>query len=102
MLTGDPVPSRMASYFELLINWKPAPFHSSLHLIFSSSSPNPQETLKNWKALAKGAVSYRYVTGDHHSYLRKHVAETAAVVNDILLAVPRTWAFGQQLGLTSF
>ena len=84
--TGDPVPSRIAEYYELLTNWTPAPFHSSLHLLFSSSAKNPQETLKKWKWLAKGAISDRYLTADHQSFIREHVAETVAVLNEILLA----------------
>jgi amino acid adenylation domain-containing protein len=88
--TGDPVPSRIAEYYELLVNWTPAPFHSSLHLLFSSSTRNPQETLKKWKCLAKGAINERYLTADHQSFIREHVAETVAVLNEILQAIHRT------------
>jgi surfactin synthase thioesterase subunit len=87
MPNGDPIPPRMAEYFELLFNWTPAPFRSSLHLIFTSSSANPQEALKNWNRLAKGEISDRHVSGDHHSYIRKHVAETATLLNDIFAQI---------------
>jgi thioesterase domain-containing protein len=86
MLTGDPVPPRMAHYFELLMNWEPSPVRSSLHLLYSSTFPERQTISKRWRRFAKGSVKVHQVRGDHHSYLREDLAETATLLNHILRA----------------
>jgi thioesterase domain-containing protein len=80
------VARRLAKYFRLLASWEPRPICSPLHVVLSSRFDDVDAISKSWAPLAQGGLHIHRTPGDHHTYIRDHAAQTAAVLTGILNA----------------
>ena len=81
--TGS-LPDRIARYYSLLSLWNPEPIGTAIHLILSSDNRDTAILEDDWSRMAHSGFQIHRVRGNHDTYIRKHAAETAAVIRNIL------------------
>jgi len=79
------LPARVVEYYHLLMAWKPKRLQTPISFIFSSDMNEVDNVLKRWKIFFKTMPKFNIVSGTHDTYIRQQSAETASVINDILL-----------------